>query len=181
MYASFPYSLAAGSDPRLICSCLANDKEYRRSLTDFNSYVTTLTTHITTLDPTIPELPIKDVVFRVYRDIRFSKDPTPYKPYYSAAFSRTGRKGPYACYYIHCEPGSSFVGGGLWQPDAAALVKLRRSIDRHANRWREVLAEDRFRKVFLSGVKAGDREGCVKAFCKSNKEGALKTKPKVSF
>ncbi|KAJ4415022.1 hypothetical protein N0V82_007604 [Gnomoniopsis sp. IMI 355080] len=156
----------------------SNDKEYRRSLDDFHSYVTTLTTRITTLDPTIPELPIKDVIFRVYRDIRFSKDPTPYKPYYSAAFSRTGRKGPYACYYVHCEPGSSFVGGGLWQPDAAALAKLRRSIDRQPQRWREMLAEDRFRKVFLPGVKAGDREGCVKAFCKSNKEGALKTKPK---
>lgn len=72
------------------------------------------------------------------------------------------------------------MGGGKWQPDAAALARLRRSIDRQPERWREVLAEDRFRKVFFPGVKAGDIEGCVKAFCKSNKEGALKTKPKVS-
>jgi hypothetical protein len=44
-------------------------------------------------------------------DIRFSKDPTPYKTYFSAAWSRTGRKGPYAHYYIHIQPnGDSFVG-----------------------------------------------------------------------
>lgn len=158
----------------------AHDKEYRRSLADFTSYITTLTAHITTLDPTIPELPTKDVIFRVYRDIRFSKDPTPYKPYYSAAFSRTGRKGPYACYYVHCEPGASFVGGGLWQPDAAALARLRRSVDRQPERWRAMLGKEAFRRVLLPGAKAGDVEGCVRAFCRSNKEGALKTKPKVS-
>ena len=57
----------------------ANDKEFRRSLTDWNSYVETLTQKIIEVDDTIPELPVKDIIFRIYRDIRFSKDPTPYK------------------------------------------------------------------------------------------------------
>lgn len=132
-------------------------------------------------DPTIPELPIRDVVFRIYRDIRFSKDPTPYKPHYSAAFSRTGRKGPYACYYVHCDPGSCFVGGGLWMPDAGRLAKLRASIDERPQRWRRVLAGESFRRMFLPGAKEGDEEACVKAFAKHNKENALKTKPKVGL
>lgn len=159
----------------------ANDAEYRRSLTDWNTFVETLTEKIIAADPTIPELPIKDVVFRIYRDIRFSKDPTPYKPHYSAAFSRTGRKGPYACYYVHCEPGSCFVGGGTWMPDARQLAKLRASVDEHPRRWRRVLSEDNFRGTCLPGTKAGDEDGCVKAFAKHNKDNALKTKPKVSL
>ena len=131
-------------------------------------------------DPTIPELPLKDVVFRIYRDIRFSKDPTPYKAHFSVAFSRTGRKGPYACYYVHCEPGSCFIGGGLWHPDASHVAKLRASIDERPRRWRRVLLEDAFRAAFLPGAKRGDEKSCIKAFCKSNVENALKTKPKVS-
>lgn len=158
---------------------VANDPEYRRSLQDWNSYVESLTQRIIAVDPTIPELPLKDVVFRIYRDIRFSNDPTPYKPHFSVAFSRTGRKGPYACYYVHCEPGSCFIGGGLWHPDAGHLAKLRASIDERPRRWRRALLEDEFRKEFLPGAKRGDEKSCLKAFCKANVENALKTKPKV--
>lgn len=131
-------------------------------------------------DPTIPELPTRDVVFRIYRDVRFSKDPTPYKAHYGAAFSRTGRKGPYACYYVHCDPSACFVGGGLWMPDAARLAKLRRSVDERPRAWRRVLGEEAFRRTFLPGAKSGDDEACLRTFAKHNKESALKTKPKVS-
>ena len=56
-----------------------HDPEYRRSFKDWESFVSTLTERITEADETIPELPMKDVIFRIYRDIRFTKDPTPYK------------------------------------------------------------------------------------------------------
>lgn len=125
-------------------------------------------------------MPVKDVIFRIHRDIRFSKDPTPYKPHFSAAWSRTGRKGPYACYYIHCEPGSSFIGGGLWHPEAQYVQKLRRSIDRHPTRWRRALNDELFKSVFLPAVKPGaGAEAAVKAFVQRNKENALKKKPMV--
>ncbi|KAL2162240.1 hypothetical protein VTH06DRAFT_7153 [Thermothelomyces fergusii] len=131
----------------------ANDAEYRRALKDWESYVMTLADKLIAADPTIPELPFKDVNFRIYRDIRFSNDPTPYKAHFSAAFSRTGRKGPYACYYVHVEPSACYVGGGLWRPDADALRRLRASIDERPARWR-------------------------RAFAERNKEGALKNGPK---
>ncbi|KUI53588.1 hypothetical protein VP1G_00886 [Cytospora mali] len=156
----------------------SNDEEYRRSLHDWNSYVETLMEKVIATDPTIPELPLKDIIFRIYRDIRFSKDPTPYKPHYSVAFSRTGRKGPYACYYVHCEPGSCFVGGGLWHPDAGHVAKLRASIDEHPQRWRRILMDDGFRRTFLPTAKSGDEKSCLKAFAKANEGNALKTKPK---
>ncbi|OTA95606.1 hypothetical protein M434DRAFT_196467 [Hypoxylon sp. CO27-5] len=155
-----------------------NDGEYRRSLKDWESFVETLTPKIIDADDTIPELPIKDVVFRIYRDIRFSKDPTPYKPHYSAAWSRTGRKGPYACYYVHVEPGRCMVGGGLWHPDNEALARLRASIDERPHRIRRVLMNPRFRKTFLPNAKANEKS-VLSAFAAANKENALKTKPKL--
>lgn len=58
---------------------IANDEEYRRALKDWQSFVEATTQSIIAVDETIPELPVKDVIFRIHRDIRFSKDPTPYK------------------------------------------------------------------------------------------------------
>ncbi|KAK8037905.1 hypothetical protein PG994_014672 [Apiospora phragmitis] len=159
----------------------ARDPEFRRSLKDWDSFVETLTEKITEADETIPELPLKDVVFRIYRDIRFSKDPTPYKPHYSAAWSRTGRKGPYACYYVHCEPGGHcFVGGGLWHPDKDAIAKLRASIDERPHRIRRVLSNPHFRRTFLPKAKDGDDKSIIAAFTAANQENALKTKPQPS-
>jgi uncharacterized protein (DUF2461 family) len=158
-----------------------------------------LTQKIIEVDETIPELPFKDVNFRIYRDIRFSNDPTPYKvgypqfpsnvrnlitdfsqPHYSAAWSRTGRKGPYACYYVHVEPGRCFIGGGLWHPAADAVARIRASIDERPRRWRRVLTQPDFRQTFLPASKDGDEASILAAFVKGNEENALKTKPKVS-
>lgn len=58
---------------------VAHDGEYRRALKDWVSFVDATTETMTTVDETVPELPAKDVMFRIHRDIRFSKDPTPYK------------------------------------------------------------------------------------------------------
>ncbi|OAA48927.1 hypothetical protein BBO_01972 [Beauveria brongniartii RCEF 3172] len=158
-------------------------KQYRRAFKDWTTFVDLTTQTVSAADATIPELPSKDVVFRIYRDTRFSKDPTPYKPHFSAAWSRTGRKGPYACYYIHVEPGragtSSFIGGGLWHPEAAHVQRMRRSVDRHPERWRAVLGEERFRRVFFPEVvdKKKGVEAVVKAFVGKNQMNALKKKP----
>ncbi|KAG6008459.1 hypothetical protein E4U21_004481 [Claviceps maximensis] len=156
----------------------SHDGEYRRALKDWQSFVETATQTVIHVDETVPELPFKDVFFRIYRDIRFSKIKTPYKPHFSAAWSRTGRKGPYACYYIHCEPGSSLIAGGLWQPQASSMAKLRRSIDRHPDRWRRVLNEASFKKVFFPKIKlSAGPEAAVQAFAGRNKENALKKRP----
>lgn len=162
----------------------SHDKEYRRSLSDWETYVMTVTDKIIDADETIPELPFKDVNFRIYRDIRFSNDPTPYKTHYGAAWSRTGRKGPYACYYMHLEPGKSFIGGGLWHPDGPAVARLRASIDERPRRWRRVLTDAAFRRTFLPSAAAAKggpeavERAALKAFAASNAENALKTKPK---
>lgn len=128
-------------------------------------------------DPTVPELPIKDIIFRIYRDIRFSPDPTPYKSYFSVAWSRTGRKGPYAHYYLHIQPGNSFLGGGYWNADSATLGCLREDIDQRSHQLKSVLMGDKLRKCFFPVAK--DEKKVIAAFCAMNAESALKTRPKA--
>ncbi|TKA65667.1 hypothetical protein B0A49_04984, partial [Cryomyces minteri] len=154
-----------------------HDPDYCASLSDFNSFVECLTQKVVEVDDTIPELPVKDIVFRIYRDIRFSPDQTPYKTYVSAAWSRTGRKGPYAAYYVQVQPGGSFVGGGLWMPEAQSLAALRRDIDRNPQKIKRTLVNSRLRKEFFGGI-PDDEKKAVKAFVAQNAENALKTKPK---
>ncbi|KAK8166428.1 hypothetical protein IWX90DRAFT_212832 [Phyllosticta citrichinensis] len=149
-----------------------HDPDYRQSLKDFNSFVEHLTEKVIQADDTVPELPIKDVVFRIHRDIRFTSDPTPYKTLFSAAWSRTGRKGPYAAYYLQVKPGASLVGGGIWNPDKTALERLRRDIDRHPERLKGVLMDKRVRKGIL-GVDSEDENKVIRAFIEANNDNAL--------
>ncbi|KAG8528667.1 uncharacterized protein KY384_006354 [Bacidia gigantensis] len=154
-----------------------HDADYRQAKKDWDSFVESLTEKIIENDETIPELPPKDLTFRIYRDIRFSPDPTPYKTHFSAAWSRTGRKGPYAGYYVQIQPKGSFVGAGVWHPEAAPLALLRRNVDKKSRLLKEVLKEERMRKEFLKGAKKDDKE-VVKKFVEINGESALKTKPR---
>lgn len=95
--------------------------------------------------------------------------------------SRTGRKGPFACYYIHAEPGNCFVGCGLYHPENDAIHKLRESIDERPRRWRRILNDPALKKQFLpSAAKNSKPEAALKAFADRNQDNALKTKPKVT-
>lgn len=79
---------------------------------------------------------------------------------------------------MQIQPNGSFVGAGLWQPEAAPLALMRRAIDLKSQKLKTVLLEPAMRKEFLKGA-ANDEKKVVKAFVESNKENMLKTKPKV--
>ncbi|KAK4694716.1 hypothetical protein P7C71_g2911, partial [Lecanoromycetidae sp. Uapishka_2] len=154
-----------------------HDADYRKSKQDWDVFVESLTEKIIEKDETIPELPPKDLTFRIYRDIRFSPDPTPYKTHFSAAWSRTGRKGPYAGYYVQISPGSSFVGAGVWHPEAPPLALMRLDVDRKSHKIKKVLMAPDLRKEFFGGIGEVEKKA-VKAFVGMNTENMLKTKPK---
>ncbi|KAH8673210.1 hypothetical protein BGZ61DRAFT_555646 [Ilyonectria robusta] len=157
----------------------AHDGEFRRAFLDWETFVERTTSSVMSIDDTIPDLPAKDVMFRIYRDLRFSPDKKPYKAHFSAAWSRTGRKGMYAHYYIHCEPGASFIAGGIFAPNSQQLQRLRSSIDERPRRWRRALNENRFKQCFLPNVASGSGEDeALKHFARENRESALKTRPK---
>lgn len=86
-------------------------------------------------------------VFRIYRDIRFSKDKSPYKTYLSAWYSR---KKPFlrGSYYIHIEPGQSFVEGGFWGPEPEDLKRIRKEFELDDSEIREIIATPDFQRYF---------------------------------
>ncbi len=108
------------------------------------------------LDPLVAQLEVKECVFRINRDIRFSKDKAPYKAYMGAFLAPGGKKGGYAGYYLHLAPhNGSFVGGGIYQPSTETLKHIRQEIDYHPEEVEELLHAPGFRKAF--GTLEGDR------------------------
>jgi uncharacterized protein (TIGR02453 family) len=86
-------------------------------------------------------------VFRIYRDVRFSKDKSPYKNHFSVGFNRAKpllRGGM----YLHLENNASFVGGGFWEPNASDLFRMRKEIEMDASELRAIIAEESFQKYF---------------------------------
>ncbi|HLQ98892.1 MAG TPA: DUF2461 domain-containing protein [Sphingobacterium sp.] len=89
-------------------------------------------------------------LFRIYRDIRFSKDKTPYKTWYSAGISIDGRKLDGPEYYLHIEPGASYLATGYWRPYRDHLQQIRQEIDYNAKALFSALKEGGFQKKDLS-------------------------------
>ncbi len=92
--------------------------------------------------------------FRIYRDVRFSKDKSPYKPYVSASFPWAGAGGGVGGYF-HLQPGEVFVGGGMWHPAPARLAAWRAAVVGDGDRVHAALDDPGFRAAF--GDVAGDR------------------------
>ena len=90
-------------------------------------------------------------LFRIYRDIRFSPDKTPYKTHIAAHFVMSGKpKGTNGLgYYVHIEPGECYIGGGLYVPDSEQLKKIRRAIATRENEFRALVEDEEFREMFL--------------------------------
>lgn len=91
----------------------------------------------------------KSKTFRIYRDVRFSKDKAPYKEYFGSSFMRASaaRRGGY---YLHIEPGNSFVGGGFWAPNPADLKRIRDEFEMDDKPIRKIIADKTFKKYFGS-------------------------------
>lgn len=92
----------------------------------------------------------KRSMFRVYRDVRFSKDKTPYKTHVAAHFVLRGKpKGVEGSgYYLHIEPGEVFLGGGIYMPDSDQLKKIRRVIADQSRRFLLIVEDRKFKRRF---------------------------------
>jgi uncharacterized protein (TIGR02453 family) len=98
-----------------------------------------------------PEIGIQDpkaCVFRIFRDVRFSNDKTPYKTNMGSFIAKGGRKSVSAGYYLHIEPGASFIGGGSYCPPADALKAYRTEIFDHPEEFKQLIYNESFRKVY---------------------------------
>ncbi len=85
--------------------------------------------------------------FRIYRDVRFSKDKTPYKTHFAGSFSRAG-KALRGGYYLRIKPGDTFAAAGFWEPNREDLLRIRKELELDASEFREVITDDVFRKTW---------------------------------
>ena len=126
----------------------ANRAQYEAAKIDFQNFIQLVIDDLQRKDTTITGLTSRECTFRINRDIRFSKDKTPYKTAFGASIKRLGRKSAYAGYYFHCEPGNSFVGGGLWQPDIIELKHVRQEIDYNWDEFQTIIQQADFKKIY---------------------------------
>ena len=123
---------------------------------DFVNVVQQLIDKIAIFDPEIAGLDAKSCIYRIYRDIRFSHDKTPYKTHFGAYMTGYGgRTSPYGGYYLHIEPGNSLVSGGVWCPEPAMLKQLRHDIYDNIDEFTTIIGNKKFKKVY------GELEGEV--------------------
>jgi uncharacterized protein (TIGR02453 family) len=155
--------------------------------------------------------PVGGSMMRIYRDIRFSRDKSPYKTSVAAHFWDTrGKNGAAPAYYLHLEPGRSMIGAGIWRPDAGALKKIRDAIVADGKRWQRVtsaadfrsscgmageslkrppagydpkhpLIEDIKRKDFATGSPLEDRQVCGPHFISSVLDAFRASAPFIDF
>lgn len=134
----------------------AHRAAYEAARIDFSNFIQLVIEAVQKSDTTITGLTSRDCLFRINRDIRFSKDKTPYKVAFGASIKRGGRKSPFAGYYFHLEPGQSFVGGGLWMPEAATLKNMRQEIDYNWEEFTAILQAKSFKKIYGDLYKGSD-------------------------
>lgn len=134
----------------------AHRAQYEASRIDFSNFIQLVIDALEKTDPTITGLTARDCMFRINRDIRFSKDKRPYKENFGAFICRGGKKSIYAGYYFHCSPGNSFAGGGLWMPEPAQLKKVRQEIDYNWEEFESILKNKNFKKVYDDLYKGED-------------------------
>lgn len=125
-----------------------NRKVYEAAKEDFAGFVEKLIEQFGKKDKTISTLKAKDTTFRINRDVRFSKDKSPYKDNMGSYLSRGGKKSIFSGYYFHCQPGSSFLGGGLWMPQPPELAKMRQEIDYNLNDFKKIISSTKFKSVY---------------------------------
>lgn len=126
----------------------ANRHVYLEAKAEFEAFVASLISNYGKHDASIAHLLPKDCIFRINRDVRFSKDKSPYKNNFGASITSGGKKSPFAGYYVHIEPGASFVGGGLWQPMPDMLSKVRQEIDYNFSEFKSIIHSASFSKQY---------------------------------
>ncbi|MDN5200767.1 DUF2461 domain-containing protein [Fulvivirgaceae bacterium BMA10] len=134
---------------------IENKKIYQAARTEFQDILKALIDGIGKFDDRIQDLEPKDCMFRINRDIRFSKDKSPYKTNFGGVIAQGGKKSPNPCYYLHFEPGNVFLAGGIYMPEANILKKIRQEIDYNAKVLKNVIEKPAFRKLF--GEIEGDK------------------------
>lgn len=126
-----------------------NKDRYVRLKKEFDVFTGVLIDKITLFDPEIRGLEVKDCVYRIYRDVRFSPDKSPYKTHFASYIAtKGGRNSRRGGYYIHIQPDGCFLSGGIYCPEPAVLKKLRQDVYDNVDEFKQILDNKEFKKDF---------------------------------
>ncbi len=125
-----------------------NRKQYQEAKNQVIELVAEVLAKISQFDSGMEGIDARKTLFRINRDIRFSKNKDPYKTNFGASLVEGGRKSGNPGYYLHIMPDNNFVGGGIYQPDPGTLQKVRQEIDYNGTKLREIIEEKTFRKIY---------------------------------
>lgn len=126
-----------------------NRKSYEDAKADFAAFIQQVIDLHSKKDPSIKNLVAKDCMFRINRDVRFSKDKSPYKTNLGASINKGGKKAMNSAgYYFHLEPGGCFAGGGLYVPMPDELKKVRQEIDYNFTDFKKLIGAKKFKSLY---------------------------------
>lgn len=126
----------------------ANKKKYEAAKDDFLNFTVQVLQGVAKFDEDLVGLDAKKCVFRIHRDVRFSKDKSPYKTNMGMHFSKGGKSSSHAGYYFHLEPDACFIGGGIYMPMPDVIQKIRQEIDYNFNYFNSIITQKKFAATF---------------------------------
>ncbi len=132
-----------------------NKNKYEGAKEEFISIVDKILPALSSSVPGLSGLMSKDCIFRIYRDVRFSKDKSPYKTQMGAFFAPGGRKSEKAGYYLHLEHGGCFIAGGVYRLSKEYLYNIRSEIMYNTNEFLNIINDPEFVDLFgeITGTK----------------------------
>ncbi|HYG02760.1 MAG TPA: DUF2461 domain-containing protein [Chryseosolibacter sp.] len=125
-----------------------NKHRYLQAKETYENLIGDVLKEVVKFDDSLGNLEAKKLIFRIYRDVRFSKDKRPYKTNMGAGFSPNGKLVEEPGYYLHIEPGKSFVAGGIYMPNAGNLAKIRQEIDYNAEGFNKIVGSKKFKSLY---------------------------------
>lgn len=127
----------------------ANRKRYEAAKKDVAGVINRLLEGMVLFDERLAGLTAKDSMFRIFRDTRFSKNKAPYKNNLGGWMAPSGRKSPFAGYYLHIQPGGqSFLAGGVYHPESQVLKAIREAIDYDGEKMQAIIQSAAFKQYF---------------------------------
>lgn len=125
-----------------------NKFRYEEVKSLFHILVQDLILSISSFDESVKHLQVKDCTYRIYRDIRFSQDKTPYKQHIGAYINAKGKKSLHGGYYLHLEPDNCFLAGGAYCLPPKVLFRIREEIVDEIDSFRAIVESDSFHHYF---------------------------------
>jgi uncharacterized protein (TIGR02453 family) len=143
-----------------------NKPAYQIVKKEFEQFIAHTIANIAQFDSSVKNIEPKKCIFRINRDVRFSKDKSPYKTNFGGFIMPGGKGEGNAGYYIHIEPGNCFLAGGIYMPASDKLKAVRTEIFENTEDFKEILNDKNFKKNFKEILSDGKLKTAPKGFSK---------------